>query len=69
MFFDIALDEPHQLARDMKNTNAMSKPRMRSSGVDQVRKTQLLDSAQALKWLRLNDVPHDHLELIDTEFD
>jgi len=61
--FYMSFDYSHKMARCMKDADAVSEPRMTRSWVDQLREAELLNTAQTLKWARLNDPPQDLLEL------
>src|SRR6202012_3656709 len=63
------LDRGSQLARDVENTHAVRKTRVRRAGIDDLGKSKLLYPPQPLEWPRLDDFPQRVLELIRAELD
>ncbi len=55
---DMTLNDPHQVPRGVEHTNAVSETTVRRTGIDQLRESELFDTAQALKWTRLDDPPN-----------
>jgi hypothetical protein len=56
-------DNPHQLTRGMKHADAMREAGMRSSGINEVGKTQLLHAPQTLKGSGRHHIPQDAFQL------
>ncbi len=63
------LDDLHQSPRCVKGANTMGEPGMRRPWVNKIRKAQLLDTAEALKWNSLDHCPQRLLELVSIELD
>jgi hypothetical protein len=65
----MTLDDSHQVTCRVKNSDAVSKPRVCRSGIDQFRESKLFDAAEALKGPTLDNPPEYVLELICAELD
>ncbi len=64
---DVALDNSHQVARGVKYADAVREAGVRSTWINKLRKTNLLNPTKPLERPSANELPDDVFELISSE--